>query len=125
MCNSNKNDLFGNRKREPSEKVKFYRNLRSFIIFNMVMAGLWIMGSGFGGLWFVAKIWGVFLFIHYLKVNGMPGTKGWLSDDWSAWMEERESRRPTHETWDEEPEPIVHEPRRRRKEKVWQERDLV
>lgn len=123
MGNRNKNDIFGNRKKEPSERVKFYRNLRSFIIFNIVMLGLWTVGSGFTGLWFVSKIWGVFLLIHYLKVNGLPGTKGWLSDDWEAWMEERENRRAKN-TWEDEPEPIVREPRRRR-EKMWQERDLV
>lgn len=124
MRNSNKNDIFGNRKKEPSERVKFYRNLRSFIIFNIVMLGLSVVGSGFSGLWFISKIWGVFLLVHYLKVNGLPGTKGWLSDDWEAWIEERENRRAT-DSWEEEPEPIVREPRRSRREKVWRERDLV
>lgn len=124
MRNSNKNDIFGNRKKVPSERVKFYRNLRSFIIFNIVMLGLSVVGSGFSGLWFISKIWGVFLLVHYLKVNGLPGTKGWLSDDWEAWIEERENRRAT-DSWEEEPEPIVREPRRSRREKVWRERDLV
>lgn len=106
------------KRNETSEKMKFYRHLRSFIIFNIVMAGLWIMGSGAAGLWTVGKIWGIFLAVHYLKINGVPGTKGWLSDDWEAWMEERERRQ-----WEKEPEPLEKEPEF---EKVyWQERDLV
>jgi hypothetical protein len=126
MCNNNKNDIFGKQNREAAERAKFYRNLRSFIIFNLVMFGLWITGSGFAGLWFVSKIWGIFLFVHYIKINGMPGTKGWLSNDWAAWMEERESRRSyDSDSWNDEPEPIVREPRSKRREKVWQERDLV
>jgi len=65
------------------------------------------------------KIWGIFLAVHYLKVNGLPGTKGWLSKDWEAWMEERENRR-----MDNEPEIIVEEDLEM-KQPQWQERDLV
>lgn len=105
--------------KQSSERMKFYRNLRSFIIFNIVMAGLSVFGSGFAGFWFIAKIWGVFLAIHYIKINGLPGTKGWLSKDWEAWMEERESRR-----MEDEPETIVDEPLEM-KQPQWRERDLV
>lgn len=104
--------------------MKFYRHLRSFVIFNIVMAGLWFFGSDLSDLWGIARIWGVFLAIHYIKVNGLPGTKGWLSKDWEAWMEERESRRQYRE---DEPETIVEEPQpqRRKAEPLWRDRDLV
>lgn len=118
MCQRNKAHR-SHSKTQPSERVKFYRNLRSFIIFNMVMAGLWFIGSGIAGLWTISKIWGIFLAVHYVKVNGLPGTKGWLSKDWEAWMEEREARR-----WEEEPETIVDEPLEMKRPQ-WRENDLV
>lgn len=123
MCQRNQAH-YHNRKRRPSERMKFYRHLRSFVIFNIVMAGLWFFGSDLSDLWGIARIWGVFLAIHYIKVNGLPGTKGWLSKDWEAWMEERESRRQYRE---DEPETIVEEPQpqRRKAEPLWRDRDLV
>lgn len=105
-------------KNQPSERMKFYQHLRSFIIFNLVMAGLWITGSGLAGLWAIGKIWGIFLAVHYIKVNGLPGTKGWLSKDWEAWMKERESRR-----YEDEPETIVEEMEMTQPQ--WREKDLV
>ena len=80
-----------------SKKIQFYRNLRSFLIFNLVMAGLWVAGSGLSGLWGLGKIWAIFLVVQYVQINGLPGTKGWLSKDWEDWMEARES-----EPWEEE-----------------------
>lgn len=119
MCR-NKSNYRRRKKQEPSERMKFYRHLRSFIIFNVVMALLALVGSGLAGLWTIAKIWGVFLVVHYIKVNGLPGTKGWLSNDWEAWMEEREHRRR-----DEEPEILVDEMEMPRAQPQWRERDLV
>lgn len=104
--------------KRPTEKIKFYRNLRSFLIFNIAMAGLWLAGSGLSGLWALGKIWAIFLVIQYVKVNGLPGTKGWLSKDWEDWMETRA----THQ-WEEEPEEMVMEPEPEKV--VWRERDLV
>ncbi|PHN04216.1 2TM domain-containing protein [Flavilitoribacter nigricans] len=117
MCQRNQ-DRYSRRK-QASEKIKFYRHLRSFIIFNIIMAGLWVAGSGLAGLWAIARIWGIFVAVHYIKVNGLPGTKGWLSKDWEDWMEAREKRR-----WDNEPETIVDEPFEM-KQPQWRERDLV
>lgn len=121
MCNHRKNNLYN--KRRPTKRMEFYRHLRSFIIFNIIMAGLWVLGSGLAGLWAIAKIWGVFLAVHYIKVNGLPGTKGWLSNDWEAWMEDRENRR--RDDWEDEPETIVDEPMMRKAEPMWRENDLV
>lgn len=96
-----------------SEKMKFYRHLRSFLFFQIAMLFLWMMGSGLAGLWSVAKIWGVFLLIHYLKVHGLPGTKGWLSRDWEDWMAAREANEYVEEIEDEPGRP------------EWKEKDLV
>ena len=98
--------------------MRFYRSLRSFLIFNIAMAGLSLAGSGLSGLWFLGKIWAVFLIIQYVKVNGVPGTKGWLSKDWEDWMEARASRE-----WQEEREELVMEPEPEKV--VWRERDFV
>lgn len=98
--------------------MSFYRHLRSFLIFNIVMAGLWFFGSGLAELWEIGKIWGIFLAVHYIKVNGIPGAKGWLGRDWEAWMEERERR-----SWEDEPERIVDD--MEMKQPQWRERDLV
>lgn len=120
MC-SNQTHRYNRRrgKRETSERMKFYRHLRSFIIFNLVMAGLWLTGNDFADIWGIGRIWGVFLAIHYIKVNGIPATKGWLSKDWEAWMQERESQH-----WEDEPETIVDEPLREPMPR-WKEKDLV
>lgn len=123
MCKRNQTNYDYNKTR-PTKRMEFYRHLRSFIIFNIVMAGLWVFGSGLAGLWVIAKIWGVFLAVHYIKVNGLPGTKGWLSKDWEAWMEERENRR-RDDYWEDEPETIVGEPERRKAEPMWRDNDLV
>ena len=111
-------------KDESSDRMKFYRNLRSFIIFNIVMAGLWITGSGLADLWWISRIWGVFLAVNYINFNGLPGTKGWLSKDWEAWMEEREKQREAGSQEAAPEEPVVLE-REMDYAPRWRERDLV
>lgn len=107
----------GQRRRGPvSEKMKFYRHLRSYLIFNFVFFMLMLMGSGVAGIWKASFIWGIFVGIHYIKAFGWPGANGWFGEDWEAWMEERERRRHP-----EGPEPLEQEPRGPR----WREKDLV
>jgi len=98
-------------KKPQSPKLKFYRNLRGFFIFNLVMMALIFMGSGFAAFWKISAIWSVFLLINYVKVFGMPGTNGWFSDDWEDWMAEREAQRSN----------LTGESRR----PGWREKDLV
>lgn len=105
------------RQRGPvSEKMKFYRHLRSYLIFNFVLLMLMMMDGGGLGLWKVSFIWGIFVGVHYIKAFGWPGTNGWFGEDWEAWMEERERRR-----YEDGPEPLSQEPRR----PDWREKDLV
>lgn len=99
-----------------SEKVKFFRHLRSYLSFNLVIAVLFILGGGAWGLWKASMIWGVFVAVHYIKAFGWPGANGWFGEDWEAWMEERERRR-----YEDGPEPLSQEPRR----PDWREKDLV
>jgi hypothetical protein len=74
-----------------SPKLKFYRNLRAFLVFNLIFAVLSILGSGFE-FWKASAIWSIFLVIKYVKLFGLPGTNGWFSDDWDDWMAEREAQ---------------------------------
>jgi hypothetical protein len=88
-----------------SPKHRFYRQLRSFLVFNLVMMVLNFIGSDFGGLWKVSAIWSIFLAVKYVKLFGIPGTNGWFSEDWEAWMAEREaqqvSNKPSRPDWKE------------------------
>lgn len=106
MCKNHHN---GRKRKAHTPRAKFYRNLKSFLIFNLVFAVLSIMGGGFPFLK-ISAIWGIFLAIGYVKAFGLPGTNGWFSDDWEDWMTERELRYSPEEDYDR-PE--------------WREKDLV
>ena len=101
------------RKHWGSPRYRFFRNLRAYVIFNIVMVALMLSGGGFIGLWKVSMIWGAVLFIKYVRLYGWPGANGWFSDDWKEWMHEREHRRRN------EAEPL--DP----KDPGWRDRDLV
>lgn len=127
MCGHNRNYDYRRRRfqgteEDPSrkiarEKIKFYRNLRAFMIFNSVMFLLFIMGSGAFGMYKVTIVWGFFLALHYFKVFGMPGS-GWLGQDWEEWMYERERRR-----YQQGGDTVVDIDKK--DEGPWTERDLV
>lgn len=95
--------------------MKFYRHLRSYLIFNFVIFMLMLMGSGGFGLWKASFIWGIFIGVHYIRVFGWPGANGWFGEDWEDWMAEREGRRR------DGPEPFEQEPGRPN----WRDKDLV
>ena len=107
MCRNRSNHP--NQKHQ-SPKMKFYRGLRSFFIFNIVMSILYITGNGFDWFWKISAFWSIGLVIAYVKAFGMPGANGWLSEDWEAWMAEREKNAPAT--------PRTNKP-------AWKEKDLV
>lgn len=92
-----------------SPKLKFYRNLRAFLVFNLIFSVLSFLGSGFE-FWKVSAIWSIFLAIKYVKLFGLPGTNGWFSDDWDDWMMEREAQ---------------YDPAEADRPANWREKDLV
>ena len=92
-----------------SPKLKFYRSLRAFLVFNLIFAVLSILGSGFE-FWKVSAIWSIFLAISYVKAFGLPGANGWFSDDWDDWMAEREAQ---------------YDPAEADSPSNWREKDLV
>ncbi len=111
MCRNHPNHK-NSKKRNKSPRYRFYRNLRGFMIFNLVMFILGITGNGFGAYWEISAIWSIFLVISYVRAFGLPGTHGWFSDDWEAWMAEREAKHSSFSSVDADV-------------KDWKEKDLV
>ncbi|GJM31164.1 MAG: hypothetical protein DHS20C18_01650 [Saprospiraceae bacterium] len=101
------------------EKIKFYRNLRSFIAFTIIVPAIWLVTGSFIGLWKISIIWGIILFVKSIKLFGVPGTGGWLSRDFEDWQAERKNEEPL-EDFDTRPkaEPLFDQGH-------WRERDLV
>lgn len=116
MCQHHRSKWDKRHRGPVSEKMKFYRHLRSYLTFNFVIAMLMLIGSGGFGMWKASFIWGIFVGVHYVKAFGWPGTRGWFGEDWEAWMEERE-RRP----YEKGPEPFEQETRGPK----WRNKDLV
>lgn len=74
-----------------SSRAKFYKSLRGYIITLMVLfaAGIVIENDFFEIFRIVAFWWGIGLGIHFIKFRGLPGSNGWLSDDWFDWIQAR------------------------------------
>ena len=74
-----------------SSKAKFYKSLRSYIITLIAIftAACFIDNDIFDLFRLVALWWGIALSIHFMKLRGIPGTNGWLSDDWFDWIQSR------------------------------------
>ena len=100
-----------------SEKMRFYKHLRSFLIVNTILFFLAVSGRGGFGWIEITMIWGIFVAFHYMKVYGLPGTKGWFGEDWRAWMEERERTKK-----EDQPEPLYYE---ESGDPQWRKRDMV
>lgn len=93
-------------------KVKFYKSLRSFLTFNVIIFVLCILGGSWG-LFKISAIWGLVLFARYIKIFGWPGSNGWLGGEWEEWMQHRERTR-------------YHQPSNNPADSVdWKDRDLV
>lgn len=100
-----------NHSNDRSPEVKFFRSLRSFFIFNVVMIILLITGNGISWFWKISAFWSIGLGIAYLRTFGLPGTEGLLSEEWETGMTEREVRRSRSSSNRSKPE--------------WREKDLV
>lgn len=74
-----------------SPKATFYKKLRAYLgalatIFTLAV----LVDDGFFDIFrLVAAIGGISLSLRFVKLNGLPGTKGWLSDDWFDWIQAR------------------------------------
>lgn len=93
MCNYHHHQQFkcgGRAARSP--RVRFYRNLRAYGIFHLVLLALSMVSGDWVSIWPVTVFWGMGLGIQYVKLFGWPGTNGWFGGDWEAWVEERERR---------------------------------
>lgn len=114
MCNYHHRHQFkeqGACRRSP--RVRFYRSLRAYVIFHMVMMALSLLSGHLVNIWPVTVFWGLALAIQYVKFFGWPGTQGWFGRDWEDWINERERR-------EQGPEPL--DPRQ---DTSWKGKDLV
>lgn len=78
-------------KKHLSPEAGFYKSLRAYIMTLLILfaAGV-ILSHGFFNVFrIVAFWWGIALAIKLVKFRGLPGTKGWLSDDWFDWINRR------------------------------------
>ena len=89
------------------------------------MAGIFINSSFFGLFRMVAAFWGIGLAIHYFKINGMPGTKGWLSDDWFDWILDRHPHEHSEEYDKDEFPRSKPKPDGKAYDELWKDKDLV
>lgn len=69
----------------------------------------------------VAAFAAISLGLHYVRLQGVPGTKGWLSDDWFDWIQARYPYQP-HDTEGTKPKGSAagedYDP-------LWKDKDLV
>lgn len=57
-----------------------------FTLFVLFSAGIIVDNDFFEIFRMVGFFWGISLVVKYFKLKGMPGTNGWLSDDWFDWI---------------------------------------
>ncbi len=69
----------------------------------------------------VAAFAAISLGLHYVRLQGVPGTKGWLSDDWFDWIQARYPHKAQG--------PEASSPQRRAAgeayDPLWKDKDLV
>ncbi len=116
MCKHHYDSRRGRRRSVADEKVRFYRNLRTFIAFNFIVPATWLLTGDINGLWKVSVIWGIIMFFKSVKLFGVPGTDGWLSQDFEDWVAKRKEAEPLAD--EPEAEPLFDRG-------SWRERDLV
>ncbi|MEL6141948.1 MAG: hypothetical protein AAFU67_10055 [Bacteroidota bacterium] len=104
-----------------SPRARFYKSLRSYLftLAALFLAGIFLDGGFFELFRLVATVWGISLAIRYFKANGIPGTKGWLSDDWFDWILDRHPRN-ENEIPKSKPKPDG-----RAYDELWKDKDLV
>ena len=79
-------------------RLRFYRSLRKFVRTLLILfaLGIFLDGGFFEIFGLVALFWGLSLSMKAIRLNGIPGTKGWLSDDWFAWINRRYDAEPVN-----------------------------
>ncbi|MCB9081096.1 MAG: hypothetical protein H6555_05230 [Lewinellaceae bacterium] len=97
-----------------SPKARFLKQVRSFLVFQLVMTVLFITGHGMIGLWKISMFWAIGLGIGYIRHFGWPGAEGFLSNDYLEWLDEKDRQK--GDTPTEDPSP---------KKASWRDRDLV
>lgn len=103
-----------------SPRARFYKSLRGFIITmsGFLLASLLIDNGFFDLFKLIGAIWGISLAVRYIKFEGIPGTHGWLSEDWFEWIKNRypydPSKRPNKKGGDGKD----YDP-------LWKDKDLV
>ncbi len=87
MCNQTSHGVRTNL----SPKATFYKKLRGYLgALATIFALALLVDDGFFDIFrLVAAIGGISLGLRFVKLNGLPGTKGWLSDDWFDWIQAR------------------------------------
>lgn len=103
-----------------SARAKFYKSLRGFLITIGILffAGVFVDNDFFEIFRLVAFWWGIFLGVRYIRFNGIPSTKGWLSDDWFDWIQ---ARYPAEVDGEETPPRAAGE----EYDPLWKDKDLV
>lgn len=98
-------------------RARFYRSARSLLLTLLVLGGLGLFVDRdiFSLARVIAFCWGISLFVKYVKMAGLPGTRGWLSDDYLDWVNHRET---TTNTDNDPNDGEDYDP-------LWKEKDLV
>lgn len=103
-------------------KVRFYQKLKSYlkVLFVLFTLGVFLDNDFFDLFSLVALIGGISLGLKAIKINGVPGTKGWLSDDWFDWIKHRYEEEPTNisNNFSAKEEGEDYDP-------IWKDKDLV
>ena len=78
-------------------RVRFYKRLKKYIktLFVLFALGTFLDSGFFEIFGLVALFWGLSLALKAIKLGGIPGTNGWLSQDWEEWIKHRHNNPPT------------------------------
>ena len=110
-------------RRRARQKISFYKHLKVYVVINVIMAAF-VIFKGPGIHWFPTPLfWGIGLFLHYIKVFGLPGTNGLYTEDWEKRIFEEELDQVKKE--EEELEEFDLRSRPKEKRKTWDDSDLV
>ena len=110
-------------RRRARQKIGFYKHLKIYVVVNVFMAAMLVFkGHAIG--WFPTPFfWGIALFLHYVKVFGLPGTDGLYTEDWERRIFDEEMdkiKKEDIESDDLELRQMDKEPG-----KAWDDKDLV
>ena len=63
-------EVYAEAKKRVAAKKGFYKSLCFYLVVNIICVFVWVFASGGGYPWFLWVLcpWGVFVFVHYLRV---------------------------------------------------------